>query len=446
MDYWLNLTLFKMGFWITWALVPIVIEIIPATISAIRLFIKAVSKEKLEMPDKMPMISVIVPVYNSEATLFNCIRSIHNSTYPDDLIQVILADNQSTDSSFDVYARAQNEFTSMHMQLIHTEKGKASALNSAIYTCIGTYIINIDSDGILEKSALMNMVLKFENDYEVSAMTGTILPQRDLIKATKGLWKGILQRNEYFEYAQAFLSGRTMEANSNQLFTMSGAFSAFRKDALLKTFMYSTQTIGEDTDMTFQIREHLKLKVAICTTAIFYVEPIPSLNNLYTQRQRWQRGEIEVIHEYGDRFSVKNFFSDFLIRRIMIDHTFLFPKMIWLCASVALLFFRYSGVMMAMSYFIIYLLYILVGLLNYGCICILLHDFKEEGKFYRSLWWVCLTLPFYNFICSCIRFIGTINGMTEASTWNLTSLDKEFKDLKKVVKKDFKELRDKRGE
>lgn len=88
MDYWLNLTLFKMGFWITWALVPIVIEIIPATISAIRLFIKAVSKEKLEMPDKMPMISVIVPVYNSEATLFNCIRSIHNSTYPDDLIQV----------------------------------------------------------------------------------------------------------------------------------------------------------------------------------------------------------------------------------------------------------------------------------------------------------------------------------------------------------------------
>ncbi len=210
--------------------------------------------------------------------------------------------------------------------------------------------------------------------------------------------------------------------------------------------MYSTQTIGEDTDMTFQIREHLKLKVAICTTAIFYVEPIPSLNNLYTQRQRWQRGEIEVIHQYGDRFSVKNFFSDFLIRRIMIDHTFLFPKMIWLCASVALLFFRYSGVMMAMSYFIIYLLYILVGLLNYGCVCILLHDFKEEGKFYRSLWWVCLTLPFYNFICSCIRFIGTINGMTEASTWNLTSLDKEFKDLKKVVKKDFKELRDKRGE
>lgn len=178
MEYWLNLTLFKMGFWLTWALIPIVVEIIPAIISVIRLLIKTLRTKKLEMPDKMPMITVIVPVYNSEETLYNCIRSIHDSTYPTDLIQVILADNQSTDGSFEVYARAQNKFTDMHMQLIHTAKGKASALNSAIYTSIGTYIINIDSDGILEKNALMNMVLQFENDYDVSALTGTILPQK----------------------------------------------------------------------------------------------------------------------------------------------------------------------------------------------------------------------------------------------------------------------------
>ena len=102
MEYWLNLTLFKMGFWLTWALIPIVVEIIPAIISVIRLLIKTLRTKKLEMPDKMRMITVIVPVYNSEETLYNCIRSIHDSTYPTDLIQVILADNQSTDGSFEV--------------------------------------------------------------------------------------------------------------------------------------------------------------------------------------------------------------------------------------------------------------------------------------------------------------------------------------------------------
>ena len=141
-----------MGFWLTWALIPIAVEIIPAFISGIQLFFKTLRKKQLTMPDKMPFISLIVPVYNSEETLFNCIRSIHDSTYPTELVQVILADNQSTDNSFGVYADAQNKFSDMNMQLIHTGRGKASALNVAIYASIGTYIINIDSDGILEKT------------------------------------------------------------------------------------------------------------------------------------------------------------------------------------------------------------------------------------------------------------------------------------------------------
>ncbi|OAZ76284.1 hypothetical protein SRCM101060_00349 [Lactiplantibacillus plantarum] len=33
--YWINLALTRMGFWITWALVPIVVEIIPAIMSTI---------------------------------------------------------------------------------------------------------------------------------------------------------------------------------------------------------------------------------------------------------------------------------------------------------------------------------------------------------------------------------------------------------------------------
>ncbi len=445
MFYWLSLTLFKMGFWLTWALIPIVVEIVPAFVSGIQLLIKTLHKKQLEMPDKMPFISLMVPVYNSEETLFNCIRSIHDSTYPTELVQVILADNQSTDDSFGAFAHAQNEFSDMNMQFIHTERGKASALNAAIYASIGTYIINIDSDGTLEKHALMNMVLEFENDYDMAALTGTVLPKRTLIKTKKSWHLKLLQHNEYFEYAQAFLSGRTIESKNNQLFTMSGAFSAFRKEALLNTFMYNTGTIGEDTDMTFQIRDKLKRKVAICPSAIFYIEPIPSLGNLYTQRQRWQRGEIEVLHSHTQNILLRNFFKDFLIRRMMIDHTFLFPKMIWMFASIALLFFRYSPLMMGMSYIAIYLLYILVSLLNFVCVRLLLHDFPEENKFYGHQWWVVFTQPIYNFICSFIRLVGTINGMTEVSQWNSERFNKEADSVGSVISNDFKNLKKRRG-
>lgn len=444
MEYWLNLTLFKMGFWLTWALIPIVVEIIPAFFSIFRLFLKNLRHKKLEMPDKMPFISVIVPVYNSEDTLYRCIQSIHDSTYPTELVQVILADNQSTDSSFEVFSRAHSHFSDMHMQLIHTEQGKAKALNSAIYESIGTYIFNIDSDGVLESHALMNMVLRFENDYDAAAMTGTILTQKEQIKTEKGFFRKILNKNEYFEYAQAFLSGRVIESDSNQMFTMSGAFSAFRKEALLNTFMYSTSTVGEDTDMTFQIREKLKRKVVICSDAIFYIEPINRLSQLYTQRQRWQRGEIEVSQEYSKHIELKNFFSNFLIRRMIIDHTFLFPKMIWIFASIALLFFRYSVIMMAMSYFIIYILYVVVALFNYVCVRMLLRDFTEERRFYTRLAWVALTLPIYNFVVAFIRFVGILNTMKEMAVWNTKKFDDEVGSVRSVFKEDLQRVKETR--
>ena len=62
-----------------------------------------------------------------------------------------------------------------------------------------------------------------------------------------------------------------MESVNNQLFTMSGAFSAFRRVRLMQTRLYDINTIGEDIDMTFQIRYELKGRVELCPNAIFYV-------------------------------------------------------------------------------------------------------------------------------------------------------------------------------
>ncbi|KRL42311.1 TIGR03111 family XrtG-associated glycosyltransferase [Liquorilactobacillus nagelii] len=437
-----------MGFWITWALIPVVVEIFPAIISGTWLLIHNWRTEKLAIPEKLPLISLIVPVYNSEATLFKCIRSIAVSTYPKELIQIILADNQSTDDSFLIYDQAQKEFPDLNIQLIRTEKGKAKALNAAVYSSIGTYIINIDSDGALEKKALMNMVLQFENNPQIAALTGVILPEPEMVKEKQYLGLALLQRNEFFEYAQAFLAGRSIESRHNQLFTMSGAFSAFRRSYLLDTFLYNTETIGEDTDMTFQIRERLNDQVVICTKAIFFIEPIKSLDNLYRQRQRWQRGEIEVVQQYNRKLKITYFFKNFLVRRMLIDHTFLFPKMIWLFASLVLVALGYSWKLLLLSYLVIYLLYVFVGALNYICVLLLLRGFSVEKKFFAVLWWVALTLPFYNFICSWIRFIGILNSMTQKSSWNALTFNEEFSALKLVLKKDlqlFKKKVSKKG-
>jgi len=440
-QYWLQLTFLKMGFWITWTIIPVLVEIIPSMISAVRVYYRGTHQVELEPPAKLPVISVLVPVYNSEDTLFDCLNSIAQSTYPADLIQVIVINNQSTDNSFGVFADAQDQFETLHLSIINTEKGKAQALNVAMYNAIGTYIVSIDSDGRLESQALMNMVLRFENDEHIAAMTGTILSDKDQIKATKKHRLRGIQKNEYFEYAQAFLSGRTIESMHNQLFTMSGAFSAFRRDVLYNTFMYNTATVGEDTDMTFQIRQRLGDKIILCHDALFYIGPISGWSELYTQRQRWQRGELESVHNYTEnKIGLGNFFDNFLVRRLMIDHTFMFPKMIWFFASIVLLFFRYSPVVLIASYILIYFLYVVVECLNFICVRTLLAKFPEERKFYMRQWWTVFTLPGYNLCCFWFRLIGTINMMVSPADWDSKRPDVEAHEVRQQLSADFKEM------
>lgn len=388
-------------------------------------------------------MTIIVPVYNSEDTLFDCIRSIDRQTYPKQAMQIILANNQSTDDSFGAYARAQDAFPNLFLRYVNTDKGKARALNAAIYESIGSYVINIDSDGLLEPNAVKNMVLRFESDNSIAAMTGAVLPQRQLVQQVSGWWHRLLAKNEYYEYAQAFLSGRTIESFRDQLFTMSGAFSAFRREVLMETFLYDTDTIGEDTDMTFQIRTRLGKKVVICANAIFYVEPISGFAELYTQRQRWQRGELEVAQNYmAQTASLRGFFKDFLVRRIMIDHTFTFPRMIWTFATLVLIAFGYSTLVVGLSYLLIYGLYVLVGVINFISVGILLKPYPAERRFYSRLWWLTLTLPIYMFLTGWIRLVGVINAMTTHATWRMRGFSEEWHQLIAVLRDDRQTVRD----
>jgi len=446
MIYYLYATVSQMGFWITWLLIPIVVEFFPAFINFFKLLFLSREVAKVTEPDMWPYISVIIPVYNSQETLYGCIESVHDSNYPKERIQVIVADNQSVDNSFTVFQKAQESFHDLNMQWIRTDKGKARALNSAIYSSNGSYILNIDSDGILEKNALKNMIRKFESDKSISAMTGSILIQKDLIKQTKGFFLRVLRHIEYFEYAQAFISGRSIESQKNQLYTMAGAFSGFRREVLVETFMYDFDIVGEDIDMTFQIRERLNGKVVLCVDALYFVDPIEGGRKLYTQRQRWQRGQIEVAQKtVEDSFKMRSLFSDFLIRRMIIDHTFAFLKMIWMFATFSLLFLNYSWILLGLSYLSMYLLYVVMSLFVFIDVQVLLKPFKEEQKFYRRLVWCTFLMPIYTFIISWFRLVSMINTIYYPAQWNAKDYAQEYNDIKKIVREDVQKIR-KRGD
>lgn len=426
-------------FWSAWIIIPFLMEIFPALGCILLLIRRRIQHRKpYDKPTLYPEISIIVPVYNSQDTLRACIASIDASTYPNESIRILLVNNRSQDDSFRVYTQCQIQFPALRMQWLNSEQGKSRALNLALYNSDGKYIINLDSDGTLEPHALENMVSKFEGNPDLNCMTGAVLTEPKMIRVYRRFFPRLLRDLEFMEYAQAFLAGRSYSSEINAVYTLSGAFSAFRKSAVLKSRMYNTDTVSEDTQITFQMRYLQKERVEICEDAIFFVEPIEDINKLYTQRQRWQRGSLEVAQQFAQGTHVKHPLFDVNLRTLLYDHTFAFPRMIWYLATLCLMSMNHFSMAAVYSIGVIFLMYILVGFFYFFCDLILLRKMPEIRKYYASRWWVVPILPLFNLVVFFVRIAGIINSIGTDSTWSARNLSQERKAFEAALKDDWR--------
>lgn len=429
-------------FWAAWIVIPVLMEIVPSIGSVVILFKKKIKQKKVDIPVLDPEITIIVPVYNSQDTLGNCIASIADSDYPNSSIRVLVVNNQGQDDSFSVFCESQQKYSDLRMQWMNAKQGKSKALNLALFNSKGKYIVHIDSDGLLEKSALKNMVYKFESDPSIECMTGAILTEPDLVERYPWFFPKILRKIEFMEYAQAFLSGRNYAAETDTIYTLSGAFSAFRKSAVLKSQLYNTDTICEDTQITFQMKYLLQTKVTICENAIFFVDPIEDMNKLYTQRQRWQRGSLEVSNMFLKKeMTIKNMFTNVGVRTLLYDHTFAFPRMIWYLALICLLCLKFSMKLIGLSTLFLYGLYVLIGLCYYISTIGFLEEFKEIKSYYAKQWYIVFLLPFFNLLVFFIRFAGVLNSINTSGAWKTRNFTEEKQAAKNSISKDFAGVR-----
>lgn len=103
------------------------------------------------MNKKQPLISVIIPIYNVEDFLDDCIQSILNQTYQN--LEIILVDDGSPDrcgAICDFYVQKDSR-----IHVIHKENGGlSSARNAGIDVCHGDYIYCLDSDDYIDASML----------------------------------------------------------------------------------------------------------------------------------------------------------------------------------------------------------------------------------------------------------------------------------------------------
>ena len=122
----------------------------------------AAQTEVVVIPRKstvLPSISVVVPIYNSEEYLSECLDSLVNQSKND--IEIICVDDGSTDSSSKLIKKfAEND---QRIILLHQEnQGQSVARNTGVSYSIGRYIYFIDSDDILDTHAFEKLYEKME--------------------------------------------------------------------------------------------------------------------------------------------------------------------------------------------------------------------------------------------------------------------------------------------
>lgn len=111
----------------------------------------------------MPKVSVIVPVYQAEQYLDNCVKSLINQTFQD--IEIILVDDGSTDNSpqiCDYYANIDNRIKVIHQK----NAGVSTARNNGIKLSQGEFITFQDAD---DYSELDRIEIQYYNAVKVNA-------------------------------------------------------------------------------------------------------------------------------------------------------------------------------------------------------------------------------------------------------------------------------------
>lgn len=108
-----------------------------------------------------PIVSVIIPVYNVENYLSDCLLSIKKQTLKN--IEIICVDDGSKDNSLAICCQAAKEDSRISV-LLQKNSGLSAARNAGIKIAQGRYLYYIDSDDLLESDALQFLVETMEEN------------------------------------------------------------------------------------------------------------------------------------------------------------------------------------------------------------------------------------------------------------------------------------------
>ena len=237
-----------------------------------------------------PKASVIIPAYNEEKNIKECLDSVFASNYDIKKLEIIVVDDGSTDRTRDIVKKYKN------VELLNQNHlGKVEAMNLGAKKSRHEFIVSLDADTTLEKDCIKELLKPFL-DKKVGATTGN-----NNVKNKKSF----LSVFQNIEYQHSNLIRNSFSNLFNNGIWFSGSLACYRKEALEKINYFKKDTLAEDQDVALELR-HSGYKTINPTNALGYTVVPEKLKDLYRQRSRWWIGTLQSIVKNKSLFSRKS--------------------------------------------------------------------------------------------------------------------------------------------
>jgi len=184
------------------------------------------------------MISVIIPTFNEEENIAQCLVSLSHQTVPRSEYEIIVVDGGSKDATCEIAKKyADSVFT-------QTSKKVGGARNDGVMVARGEIVATTDADCILPPDWIALVKKDFENPSVVQCY-GPVYP----IEEGLGNQLSLLLANTFSRigyYSRTFY------------YTL-GCNTAFRKDAFIRAGMYRCIDAGDDLEIAMRLKDEGKI-------------------------------------------------------------------------------------------------------------------------------------------------------------------------------------------
>ena len=249
-----------------------------------------------------PKVSIIIPIYNVEAYLDQCVQSVLTQTLKE--IEVILVDDESPDNCpamCDEYAKQDNR-----IKVIHKKNGGLGyARNSGLEIATGEYVAFVDSDDFIAPNMmeeLYNTAIKYDADEVRSGVifyeNGKKTLRHDVDKVTVFRGKEEVKRF-VFDYL-----GPAPEEYRDCKYMMSVWLAIHSRKVIEKTYVrFTSERLTLSEDVIFGMDFFPKLNCIVCVPQCYYYyrsNPQSLTHHFSWEKYKRQEAMFEAIKERLD--------------------------------------------------------------------------------------------------------------------------------------------------